>query len=180
MARNLLELRSESVTRKGGFRDDENQTQVPTETETAALGNHLGGLGRLVGEDPPHPPRILAQEADRPKDRQLARRPQRDHLPDEDRLPVGTTAPQVRPQEHRPRLVPALVRRRCHGADLGGPRPGVRRVGCGGLAVAERRCLAGQGPVRGGKRRAPIPRIAARRGPRSRWSSMARGARWGW
>ena len=26
-------------------------------------------------------------------------------------LPVGPTAPQVRPQEHRPRLVPALVRR---------------------------------------------------------------------
>ena len=73
-------------------------------------------------------------------------------------------APQVRPQEHRPRLVPALVRRRGHGTDLGRPRRRVRRVGGGGLAVAERRRLAGQGPVRGGKRWARIPPIAARKG----------------
>jgi hypothetical protein len=180
MAWNLLELRSGSATQNGGFRDDQDQTQVPTETEAKSVGNHLGDPGRLVGEGPPHPPGLLAQEADWATDRQLAGRPQRDHLPDAHRLPVGPTPPQVRPQEHRPRLVPALVPGGRHATDLGRPRRGLRRVGRGGLAVAERRRLAGQGPVRGGKRRARTPPIAGNWAPRSRWWSTARGARWGW
>jgi hypothetical protein len=63
-----------------------------------------------VGADLPHPPRVLTQEADRAADRQLARRSQRDHLPDARRPPAGAAPPQVRPQERGPRLVPTLVR----------------------------------------------------------------------
>jgi hypothetical protein len=151
MAWNLHELRSGCVT-KGGSRHGDDQAQVPTEIEAQAVGDHLGGPGCPLREDPPHPPRVLAQEADRAADRQLAGGAQRHHLPHAHRLPVGATPPQVRPQEHRPRLVPALVCRRGHGADLGGPGRGVRRVGGSGLAVAERRRVAGQGPVWGGKR----------------------------
>src|SRR5262249_9161436 len=76
--------------------------------------------------------------------------------------------------------VPALVPRRGHGADPGRPRRGVRRVGGSGLAVAERRRGAGQGPVRGGRRGARIPRIVARWAPGSRRWSRATAARWGW
>src|SRR5438105_5932521 len=129
MARNLFEIRSERAKPKGGFRHDQNPTQAPTQTEVQTAGDHLGGPRRLVGADTPDPLEVLAQEADRAANRPLPRRPQRDHLPDAHRLPVGTTPPQVRPQEHRPRLVPTLVRRRGHGTDLGRPRPRVRRVG---------------------------------------------------
>jgi hypothetical protein len=168
----------ESVA-KGGSRYDQDQTQTATETEVQTVGTHLGGPGCPVGADPPHPSRVLAQEADRAAHRQLARRPQWDHLPDAYRLPVGTTPPPVRPQEHRPRLVPTLVCRRGPGTDLGGPRRRVRRVGCRRLAVAEWRRLAGQGPVRGGKSWARIRRIVAKWGPRSRSWWMARVGRWG-
>jgi hypothetical protein len=148
---NLLELRSGSVT-KGGSRHGHDQAKAPAEIEAQAVGHYLGDPRCPLGKDPAHPPRVLAQEANRAADRELAGRPQWDHLPDAHRLPVGATAPQVRPQEHRPRLVPALVRRRRHGADLGRPHRGMRRVGRRRLALAERRCDAGQGPVRGGKR----------------------------
>ncbi len=168
MARNLLGLRSERARPKGRSRDDQDQTQAPTPIEIQAVGDDLGDPRRPVGADPPDPQEVLAQEANRAADRELAGRPQRDHLPDAHRLPVGPTAPQVRPQEHRPRLVPTLVLGRCDATDLGGSRRGVRRVECGGLGVAERRCGTGQGPVRGGKRRARTPRTAARWGPRSR------------
>src|SRR4051812_24117906 len=102
MARNLLELRSERAESKGGSRDDHDPTQASTQTKIQTVGDHLGGPGRLVGEDPPRPLEVLAQEADRAANRELAGRPQRDPLPDAHRLPVGTTPPQVRPQEHRP------------------------------------------------------------------------------
>jgi transposase len=72
MARNLLELRSEGAKPKGGSRDDHDQTQTPAQIEGQAVGDHLGSPGRLVGEDPPHPPGLRAQEADRPANRQLA------------------------------------------------------------------------------------------------------------
>jgi hypothetical protein len=165
---------------QGGSRHDPDQTKPPNQAQTETVGDDLGDPGSLVGEDPPHPLEILAQKADRPPRSQLARRPQWHHLPDAHRLPVGATAPQVRPQEHRPRLVPALVQGGRHGADLGRLGRGLRRVGRGGLAVAECRRLAGQVPVRGGKRRARIPPTVARWGPRSRWSSMARVGRWAW
>jgi hypothetical protein len=48
------------------------------------------------------------------------------------------------------------------------------------LAVAIGRRDAGQGPVRGGKRRAGIPPIAARWGPRRAWWSTATAALWAW
>src|SRR3954469_14771807 len=73
MARNLLELRSEGAKPKGGSRDDHDQTQTPAQIEGQAVGDHLGSPGRLVREDPPHPPGLRAQEADRPANRQLAR-----------------------------------------------------------------------------------------------------------
>ena len=89
-----------------------------------------------------------------------------DHLPDAERLPVGPTARAVRPQEHGPRLVPAVGPRRDLREDLGGAGRRVRRTRRRAVAVAIGRRDAGQGPVRGGKRRARIPPIAARRGPR--------------
>jgi hypothetical protein len=180
MAWNLLESRSESATRKGGSRDDRDPTRVPTETEATTVGNPPGDPGRLVGESPPHPPGVPAPGADRATDRRLACRPQRDPLPDARRLSVGPTPPRGRPQEHRPRSVPAPLPRGRHATDLGRPRRGPRRAGRGGLAVAECRRLAGQGPVRGGRRRARTPPIAGRWAPRSRWWSMAKGARRGW
>ena len=57
---------------------------------------------------------------------------------------------------------------------------GMRRDRRGAVAVAIGRRDAGQGPVRGGKRRARIPPIAARRGPRRACWSMATAARWAW
>ena len=90
----------------------------------------------------------------------------------------GTNSPQARPQEHRPRLVPAVVR--------GGimERIWAALVECDELGGVQwqwqrRRRDAGQGPVRG-KRRARIPPIAARRGPRRPWWSTATAGRWGW
>ena len=180
MAWNLLELRSGRAKPKGGSWHDQDQTEAATEAEDQTVGNDLGDPRCFVGADPPDPLGVLAQEADRSADRRLARRPQWDHLPDAHRLPVGATPPPVRPQEPRPRLVPAPVRGRRHGADLGRPRRGLRRVGRGRMAVAERRGDAGQGPVRGGKRRARIPRIVARWAPGSRRWSRATAARWGW
>jgi hypothetical protein len=79
---------------------------------------------------------------------------------------VGEAARAVRPQEHRPRLVPAVGPGRHPREDLGGAGRRVRRTGRGPMAVAIGRRDAGQGPVRGGKRRARIPPTAARRGPR--------------
>ena len=51
--------------------------------------------------------------------------PQRDHLPHAIGLPVGAIAAQVRPQEHGPRLVPALGRGGSLREDLGGAGPGM-------------------------------------------------------
>src|SRR5579872_2539810 len=179
MARNLLGLRFEVAEPKGGSRHDQDQTQAPNETEVQTIGDHLGGPRCPVGEDPPYPREVLAQEADGPQDRQLAGRTQWDYLPNAHRLPMGTAPPQVRPQEHRPRLVPTLVPRRCHGTNLGRPCQGVRRVGRRGLEVAECRWLAGQGSVRGGKRWGKTPPIAGKWAPRSRCWSMGRVGRWG-
>jgi hypothetical protein len=53
-----------------------------------------------VGEDPSHPLGVLAQEADRAADGQLAGGAQRDNLPHAHRLPVGAAPAQVRPQEY--------------------------------------------------------------------------------
>jgi hypothetical protein len=149
-----------------GYHHDQADAKDQTEAEDQATADHLGGPRRALGADRAHPPGVLAQEADRAEGRQLAKGAQRHHLPDAQRLPVGPAPQQVRAQEHRPRLVPALVRRRRHGADLAGPHRGVRRTGRGGLAVAGRRRVPGQGPVRGEKRRARIPPTAGRKGPR--------------
>src|SRR3954467_10548058 len=99
MAWNLLELRSERAESKGGSHDDQDQTQATTQTQAQTVGDDLGGPGCPGGEDPPDPLEVLPTEADRAADPQLACRPQRYHLPDAHRLPVGTTPPQVRPQE---------------------------------------------------------------------------------
>jgi hypothetical protein len=105
---------------------------------------------------------------------------QRHPLPDAERLPVGEAARAVRPQEHGPRLVPALGRGGHLREDLGRTGPGMRRDRRRAVAMAIGRRDAGQGPVRGGKRRARIPPIAARKGPRRAWWSTATAARWGW
>jgi hypothetical protein len=79
---------------------------------------------------------------------------------------VGPTPRAVRPQEHRPWLVPAVGRGGRLREGLGGPGRRVRRTRRGAVAVAGGRRDAGQGPVRGGKRWARIPPTAARKAPR--------------
>ena len=91
----------------------------------------------LVAADRADPQGVLAQEAHRTPGRQLAEDAQRDHLPDAERLPVGPAARAVRPQEHRPRLVPAVGRGRHLREDLGGAGRRVRRTRRGAVAVAE-------------------------------------------
>jgi hypothetical protein len=152
----------------------------PQESPSRAAGHHLGSPRRVVAPDRADPPGILAQEAHGSSRRPMEEDAQRDPLPDAERLPVGATARAVRPQEHRPRLVPAVGRGRDLREDLGGPGRGMRRDRRGAVAVAIGRRDAGQGPVRGGKRRARTPPIAARRAPRRAWWSMARAARWAW
>jgi hypothetical protein len=138
----------------------------PNQVFNQALTDDLGDSRRTLVSDRAHPQGVLAHEAHRPQGRQLEEDAQRHHLPDAERLPVGPTPRAVRPQEHRPRLVPALGPRRHLREDLGGAGRRVRRTRRGGLAMAIGRRDAGQGPVRGGKRRARIPPIAARKGPR--------------
>jgi hypothetical protein len=93
-------------------------------------------------------------------------------------LPVGAAPRAVRAQEHGPRLVPALGRGGHLREDLGPVGRRVRRARRGEVGVAVGRRDAGQGPERGGKRRAGTPPTAARRGPRRASWSMATAARW--
>ena len=152
----------------------------PPKSPSRAAGHDLGDPRRALDEDRADPQGVLAQEGHRPTPRPLAEDAQRDPLPDAERLPMGAAARAVRPQEHRPRLVPAMGRRRHLREDLGGAGRGMRRDRRRAVAVAIGRRDAGQGPVRGGKRRARIPPIAARKGPRRAWWSTATAARWAW
>ena len=95
---------------------------------TQAAGHDLGGPRRVVAADRADPQGVLAQEGHRPPAGQLAADAQRDHLPDAQRLPVGPAARAVRPQEHRPRLVPAVGRGGRLREDLGGAGRRVRRT----------------------------------------------------
>jgi hypothetical protein len=56
----------------------------------------------------------------------------------------------------------------------------VRRTRRRAVGVAVGRRHAGQGPVRGGKRRAGTPPTAARGGPRRACWPTATAARWAW
>ena len=80
------------------------------------------------------------------------------------RLPVGPIARAVRSQEHRPRLVPALGRGRDLRARSGRcwSPSATNSAGCSGSGNRPTRCWARPGS--GGKRRARIPPIAARKG----------------
>ncbi len=89
----------------------------------------------------------------------------------------GRGCPSVRPQEHRPRLVPALGRGGHLREDLGGAGRRVRRDRRGAVAVAERPTRCWARPGAGGKRRAGIRPIAASRGPRRASWSTATAAR---
>jgi hypothetical protein len=151
------------------YRRNRRPTDGPPQTSTQAPGHHLGDPRRTLAADRADAQGVLAQEDLRPTRRQLAEDAQWDHLPVAQRLPVGPTPGAVRPQEHGLRLVPALGRRRHLREDLGGAGRGVRRTRRGAVAVAVGRRDAGQGPVRGGKRRARIPPTAARKGPRRAW-----------
>jgi hypothetical protein len=152
----------------------------PQEIATQAPGHDLGDPRRSLAEDRAHPHGILAKEAHRASRRPLANHAQRHPLPDAERLPVGAITGQVRPQEHRPRLVPTLGPGRYLREDLGGPGRRVRRTRRRAVAVAIGRRDAGQGPVRGGKRRAEIPPIAANRAPRRACWSTATVAHSAW
>jgi hypothetical protein len=152
----------------------------PPKSPPRAAGHDLGGPRRVVAADRADLQGVLAQEGHRAPCRQLAEDAQRHPLPDAQRLPVGEAARAIRPQEHRPRPVPAVGRGRHLREDLGRAGRRVRRTRRGEVGVAERRRDAGQVPVRGGKRRARIPPIAARRGPRRACWSMATAARWAW
>ena len=77
---------------------------------TQAAGYDLGDPRRVMAADRADPQGVLAQEAHWTPGRQLAEDAQRDHLSVPQRLPVGPVARTVRPQEHCPRLVPALGR----------------------------------------------------------------------
>jgi hypothetical protein len=149
------------------------------QVEAEAAGHDLGDPRCAVAADRADPRGVLAPQGHRPPTGPLAPHPQRDHLPHAQRLSVERTARQVRPQEHRPRLVPALGRGRGLREDLGAARGRVRRTRRGPVEVAGGRRDAGQGPVRGGKRRARTPPTAARRAPRSTSSPTARAGRWG-
>jgi hypothetical protein len=85
----------------------------PPEDSTPAARHDLGDPRRVVEADRTDPPGVLAQEAHRPTTCALADDAQRDHLPDPERLPVGPTPRAIRPQEYRPRLVPAVGGRGC-------------------------------------------------------------------
>jgi hypothetical protein len=97
----------------------------PPKSPSRAAGHHLGDPRRVVGADRADPQGILAQEAHRTPRRPVAEDAQCDPLPDAKRLPMGEAARAVRPQEHRPRLVPALGRGRDLREDLGGPGRGM-------------------------------------------------------
>jgi hypothetical protein len=144
------------------WRRNRSRHHAPPKAPTRAPGYDLDDPRRALATDRADPRAVLAQEADRAEGRQLEEDAQRDHLPDADRLPVERTAREVRPQEHGPRLVPAVGRRGGAGEDLGGAGRRVRRARGGRVEVAERRRDAGQGPVRGGKRRAGTPPTAGR------------------
>jgi hypothetical protein len=150
----------------------------PQEVSACPPGDDLGGPRRAVGADRADPQGVLAPQGLRAAAGELEAGPQRDHLPDAQRLPVGPTARAVRPQEHRPRLVPEMGRGGHLRGDLGGARRRVRRAGRGAVGVAVGRRDAGQGPVRGGKRRAGTRPTAARRGPRRAWWPTATAALW--
>jgi hypothetical protein len=138
----------------------------PPKAAAHAAGDDLGDPRGVVATHRADPLGVLAQEADRTQGRQLAQGAQRDHLPLPKRLPMEPTAPAVRPQEHGPRLVPTLGRGGRLRGDLGGVGRRMRRTRRGAVGVAGHRRDAGQGPVRGGKRRARIPPIAGKAGPR--------------
>jgi hypothetical protein len=131
-----------------------------------AARHDLGDPRPVVGADPPDPQGVLAPQAHRTPAGPLEEDPQRDHLPLAERLPVGPTPRAVRPQEYGPRLVPAVGGRGRAGEDLGGAGRRVRRTRGGRVEVAECRRDAGQGPVRGGKRRARTPPTAGKWGRR--------------
>ena len=150
----------------------------PQEVPAGAPGDDLGGPRRAVAADRADPQGVLAEEAHGATAGPLEAGPQRDHLPDAQRLPVGPAARAVRPQEHRPRLVPEMGRGGHLRGDLGGTGRRVRRAGRGPVGVAIGRRDAGQGPVRGGRRRAGTPPTAASGGPRRACWSTATAARW--
>src|SRR5262249_24193405 len=171
----------ERRARPGGPSHDSNATEAQDEEgrQTQAVGDYLGSAGPALAARPAPPGGVLADQAHGPAPRQLAEGAQRHHLPDAFRLPVGPLATQVRSQEHRPRLVPALVRRRGHATHLGSSGPGVRRTRGRGLAMAGGGRTAGQSPVRGKKRWGKTPRIAGKWAPRKACWLTPTVARWG-
>jgi hypothetical protein len=167
--RNVLcvkEIESRLTTPESRIRSHSHGTP---QSATQAAGHDLGGPRRVVEADRADPQGLLAPQAHGSAAGPLEEDPQRHHLSDAQRLPVGPTARAVRPQEHRPRLVPAPGRGGHLREDLGRAGRRVRRARRGAVGVAERRRDAGQGQVRGGKRRAGTPPIAARRAPRRAW-----------
>ena len=136
----------------------------PPKAATQAAGHDLGGPRRAVAADRADPQGVLAQEAHRPPRRQLAEDAQRDHLPDAERLPVGPAARAVRPQEHGPRLVPALGRGGHLREDLGGAGRRVRRTRRGAVAVASRPTRCWARPGSGGKKTGKNPTDRGKKG----------------
>src|SRR5208283_6157018 len=90
-----------------GYTNGYSIKKTETDTQVQAAAHDLGNPRRLVAADQADPREVLASETHGPAPRQLEVDPQRHHLPDAVRLPVGPVAPQVRTQEHRPRLVSA-------------------------------------------------------------------------
>ena len=139
-------------------------TMVRRKSRRKPLGDDLGGPRRVVGEDRADPRGVLAQEADRTPRRQLADDAQRHPLPDAERLPVGPTARAVRPQEHGPRLVPAVGRGGHLREDLGGAGRRVRRTRRGPVAMAERPTRCWARPGSGGKKTGKNPTDRGKKG----------------
>ena len=73
--------------------------KTETDTQVQAAAHDLGNPRRLVAADQADPREVLASETHGPAPRQLEVDPQRHHLPDAVRLPVGPVAPQVRTQD---------------------------------------------------------------------------------
>src|SRR5262249_23155230 len=74
----------------------------PREVATRPPGDDLGGPRRVVEADRADPQGVLAPQGLGATAGELEAGPQRDHLPDAERLPVGPAARAIRPQEHRP------------------------------------------------------------------------------
>src|SRR5262249_1214031 len=107
-------------------------------------GHNLADPRRVVGDHRAHPARVLAAEEGRTPSCRLAPRAGGHHLPDEIRLPVGSTAQGVWVQEHRPRLVATLEQGWCDGEDLGHARGELPGPWGRPLELAERRRRDGQ------------------------------------